>query len=423
MRAAQAAIALEIGTSCEDSVPGRNWDAGLWHCVEMSDLGVEAAMLSADGKPLMTFFPAGGIVRIGISCKICKAQVSKEQYNFLVTTYRFAVKVADAFWQLGKSVTRTEIQRNMPTTTEYGPRGLLDMAPTDTAVIINMSALELTLLTYIPGQKIKSSPPVAKLLSWEVFFSVNHKSLGGAAIVTSKLHWQDFQVECIQPAEVATSTPTSIHSTPTPTHMMPFMKNHVSSNISLSRSSEESSLTESSSNSSRSASMERIDPQVGEIREPPRKVESEEEEELSIHTLTQDKLSTIVWIGKDRSSMSPVQREGMSDESGESPQTPFLDINIETVFPSYKGNSGSDHGGQKLQVVAKVGGIRSGGSMCHFESLLHRYGVLGPGGVPGDKVKKLLKNFSDGPLGKLWSSPSTVAGTPYADVSFFVCSV
>lgn len=143
MRAAQAAIALEIGTSCEDSVPGRNWDAGLWQCVEMTDLGVEAAMLSADGKPLMTFLPAGGVVRIGISCKICKAHVSKEQYNFLLTTYRFAVKVADAFWQLGKSVKRTEIQMNMPTTTvltENGPRGLLDMAPTDTAVIINMSA-------------------------------------------------------------------------------------------------------------------------------------------------------------------------------------------------------------------------------------------------------------------------------------------
>lgn len=416
MRVTQATIALETG---------RNWDTGLWHCVELSDLGVEAAMLSADGKPLMNFLPAGGIVRIGISCKMCKAHVSNEQCNFLVTTYTFAVKVVDAFWQLGKSVTSMEIQMNMPTTTgpvENGPKGLLDMAPTDTSVIINMSALELTLLTYIHGQKIKDSPPIAKLLSWEVFLSVNHKSLAGAAIVTSKLHWQDFQVECIQPSEVVTSTSTSIHGTPTPTHMMPFIDNHVSSNICLSRSSEESSLTESADNSSRSASMERFGSQLGEIGEPSQKEGSDEEEELPIHALAFEKLNTIVWIGKDRSSMSPVQREGMLGGSSESPQTPFLDISVETVIPSYNGSLGSD-GGHKLQVIAKVGGIRSGGSMCHLESLLHRYGVLCPGGVPGDKVKKLLKHFSDGPLGKLWSTPSPVAGTTYVDVPFFVCYV
>lgn len=130
-------------------------------------------MLLADGKPSMTFLPAGGIVRVSIiSCKICKAHVSKEQYNFLVITYKSAIKVADAFWQLGKSVTRTKMQNEhayYKCADRKWSKMLQDMAPTDTAVIIKMSALELTLYIYILGKKFKDSSPFAKLLSWEVF--------------------------------------------------------------------------------------------------------------------------------------------------------------------------------------------------------------------------------------------------------------
>jgi hypothetical protein len=83
---------------------------------------------------------------------------------------------------------------NMPTESvlmENGPKGLLDIAPTDTAVIINMSALELTLFTHThthPWSIIKDCPPFAKL-ELGGFLTSEPEKLGWTAIVTSKLHW------------------------------------------------------------------------------------------------------------------------------------------------------------------------------------------------------------------------------------------
>ncbi|CAN7000046.1 unnamed protein product [Brassica rapa subsp. trilocularis] len=47
-------------------------DMGLWNCVEGKDVSLDVAMVSADGKPLITIPPHGGIVRIGVACEYFK---------------------------------------------------------------------------------------------------------------------------------------------------------------------------------------------------------------------------------------------------------------------------------------------------------------------------------------------------------------
>nr|CAB3485837.1 unnamed protein product [Digitaria exilis] len=57
-----------------------------------------------------------------------------------------------------------------------------------------------------------------------------------------------------------------------------------------------------------------------------------------------------------------------------------------------------------LNVSAKVSGVRLGGGMTYTESLLHRFGILGPDGGPGEGLLRGLKDLSSGPLAKLFKS-------------------
>lgn len=61
MRATHLSIALETG-SCDDitqNVTATDWAAGLWRCVEMYEPCLEAAMSTADGRPLIVVPPPG----------------------------------------------------------------------------------------------------------------------------------------------------------------------------------------------------------------------------------------------------------------------------------------------------------------------------------------------------------------------------
>ncbi|KAH0453337.1 hypothetical protein IEQ34_017661 [Dendrobium chrysotoxum] len=83
---------------------------------------------------------------------------------------------------------------------------------------------------------------------------------------------------------------------------------------------------------------------------------------------------------------------------------PFLDVSILHVVP-YKMQDVECH---SLNVSAKISGVRLGGGMNYTEALLHRFGILGPDGGPGDSLTKGLENVSSGPLANLFRPSSLV---------------
>ncbi|KAJ8532603.1 hypothetical protein K7X08_012526 [Anisodus acutangulus] len=76
---------------------------------------------------------------------------------------------------------------------------------------------------------------------------------------------------------------------------------------------------------------------------------------------------------------------------------PFLDIKIVQVIP-YKTQDMECH---SLNVSACIAGVRLGGGMNYTEVLLHKFGILGPDGGPGEGLTKGLEHLSAGPLSKL----------------------
>ncbi|XP_030441273.1 uncharacterized protein LOC115663413 isoform X1 [Syzygium oleosum] len=79
---------------------------------------------------------------------------------------------------------------------------------------------------------------------------------------------------------------------------------------------------------------------------------------------------------------------------------PFLDISTVQVIPFDE----DDIECRSLNVSALISGVRLGGGMNYAESLLHRFGILGPDGGPGEGLLKGLDNLSSGPLAKLFKA-------------------
>ncbi|KAG0482770.1 hypothetical protein HPP92_010854 [Vanilla planifolia] len=83
---------------------------------------------------------------------------------------------------------------------------------------------------------------------------------------------------------------------------------------------------------------------------------------------------------------------------------PFLDVATNHVVPFEM----QDMECHSLNVSAKISGVRLGGGMNYTEALLHRFGVLGSDGGPGESLTEVLKNLSSGPLAKLFRPTSLV---------------
>ncbi|XP_073008978.1 uncharacterized protein [Typha latifolia] len=81
---------------------------------------------------------------------------------------------------------------------------------------------------------------------------------------------------------------------------------------------------------------------------------------------------------------------------------PFLDVTVDHVMP-YDMQDLECH---SLNVSTKISGVRLGGGIGYTESLLHRFGILGPDGGPGEGLLKGVKDLSSGPLAKLFKSSS-----------------
>ncbi|KAL9444348.1 hypothetical protein AB3S75_017519 [Citrus x aurantiifolia] len=84
---------------------------------------------------------------------------------------------------------------------------------------------------------------------------------------------------------------------------------------------------------------------------------------------------------------------------------PFLHMSMVHVIPLSEG----DRECHSLSLSACISGVRLGGGMNYAEALLHRFGILGPDGGPGEGLSKGIEHLSEGPLSKLFkASPLSV---------------
>lgn len=101
-------------------------------------------------------------------------------------------------------------------------------------------------------------------------------------------------------------------------------------------------------------------------------------------------LRTVFWVQKRLKLLS----------HGNTPSVPFLNIGMVHVIPY----STQDMECHSLSLSACIAGVRLGGGMNYAEALLHRFGILGADGGPGEGLSKGLENLSAGPLSKLFKA-------------------
>ncbi|XP_027063939.2 uncharacterized protein [Coffea arabica] len=99
-----------------------------------------------------------------------------------------------------------------------------------------------------------------------------------------------------------------------------------------------------------------------------------------------------------------VQNRKNLHENSRAVSVPFLNINVVHVIP-YDAHDVECH---SLNVSACIAGVRLGGGMSYAEALLHRFGILGPDGGPGEGLTRGLEKLSGGPLSKIFKASPIV---------------
>ncbi|XP_078432966.1 amino-terminal region of chorein isoform X2 [Wolffia australiana] len=307
-------ISLET-LSCSKSQKISSGDSsGLWTCVELEKLCFEVAMVTPDGSPLVHVPPPGGIVRIGVACQQYLSNASVDQLFFILDLYTYFGDVSERIMKISKS-------RKQRSKSESSLEKLLEKVPSDTAVSLVVSDLQLKFLdtSSIDFQ----GEPLVKFTGEDLFIKVSHRTLGGAFAVSTNLNWGNVRVECVDTKEV------------------PFGQNQ---------------------------------------NEYPQ-------------------MRSVFWINEDRRKVNMKA-------------IPFLAVNAVHVIP-YCVKDAECH---SLNVSAKVSAVRLGGGMSYTEVLLHRFGILGMDGGPGEGLRKGFERLSSGPLAKLLrASPLADSGRPRAD--------
>ncbi|PQQ16205.1 uncharacterized protein Pyn_17041 [Prunus yedoensis var. nudiflora] len=119
------------------------------------------------------------------------------------------------------------------------------------------------------------------------------------------------------------------------------------------------------------------------------------ENDLSTSGNGYPELRPVFWIDNQRKHQS----------NGKVFVDPFLDISMVHVIPLNE----RDVECHSLNVSACISGVRLGGGMNYAESLLHRFGILGPDGGPGKGLSNELEKLRAGPLSKLFKPSPLIA--------------
>lgn len=219
MRATHMSVALE--TDINEPAGGHSeldWSFGLWRCMEMTEPCMEVAMVTGDGDPILTVPPPGGIVRFGVYCKSLTSNTSLEQLFFVLRMYEHLGKVNDSLvkaTKTSKTVKSAGVSRasSMKSLGSYG--SILEMAPSDTAVVINLGFIELKFLESLSELEESQGTPLVQFAGSGIGLKVAHRTLGGAIAIASKLMWQDVLVECVETNQLCSSSlelPSNGHS-------------------------------------------------------------------------------------------------------------------------------------------------------------------------------------------------------------------
>ncbi|AEE76416.1 unnamed protein product [Arabidopsis thaliana] len=184
--ASHFSLALETSPNSTQLQSPRGPEMGLWNCVEGKDVSIEVAMVSADGKPLITIPPPGGIVRIGVACEQYISRASVEQLFFVLDLYSYFGKVSEKI-----SIVKESKRQNTVSLTG----GLLEKVPSDTAVKLALKDLQLKFLesSFTSTQDM----PLVQFLGKDLSVKVTHRTLGGAIAVSSNIYWENIEVDCV----------------------------------------------------------------------------------------------------------------------------------------------------------------------------------------------------------------------------------
>ncbi|CAN6277009.1 unnamed protein product [Urochloa humidicola] len=312
-RASHLSLSLETSSTSNGQKAVRDSSANLWKCIELDDIRFEAAMVTADGSPLLDVPPPEGVVRIGVAFEQFTSNTSVEQLFFVLGFYTYFGQVAERISKVSKG-NRSGASKSLTDKFE-------NKLPSDTAVSLTLNNLQLNFLESLSASDLHM--PLVQFGGEDLFLKVSHRTLGGAFAVTTNLMWRTVSVNCLEgESAIICENGTVVTG----------------------------------------------------------------EHNIVVHENGHPKMRAVFWV--DHRSKH------------QSKEAQFIDINITHVMP-YDMRDMECH---SLNVSAKVSGVRLGGGMTYTESLLHRFGILGPDGGPGEGLLRGLNDLSSGPLAKLFKS-------------------
>ncbi|KAF5781080.1 putative UHRF1-binding protein [Helianthus annuus] len=164
-----------------------------WRCVEMKDVCVQVAMVTADGSPLTDVPPPGGVVRVGVACEQYLSNTSVEQLFFVLDLYTYFGTVSEKLAKVGKDKRKKSVKR------ELSDGSLIEKVPGDTAVSLSVKDL---MLTFLESSSLDiQGMPLVQFIGDDLFMEVTHRTLGGAMAISSTLRWDRVQVDCTETEE------------------------------------------------------------------------------------------------------------------------------------------------------------------------------------------------------------------------------
>ncbi|CAN6694537.1 unnamed protein product [Malus baccata var. baccata] len=316
-RALHISLSLEKCTKSAGLQSSLDGNSGMWRCVELKDACVEVAMVTADGSPLTNVPPPGGIVRVGVACQNYLSNTSVEQLFFVLDLYSYFGRVSEKIVLVGKNTGKKNKDHSIDLK-------LIDKVPNDTAVSLAVKNLQIK---FLESSSVNiEGMPLVQFIGDDLFIKVTHRTLGGAVAVSSTIHWDSVEVDCVD--------------------------------------------TE------------------GNLAHENGSVLTSVENGLSTSGNGYPQLRPVFWIHNQIKHQS----------NGKAFVNPFLDVSMVHVIPLNE----RDAECHSLNVSACISGIRLGGGMNYAESLLHRFGILGPDGGPGKGLSKELEKLQAGPLSKLF---------------------
>ncbi|KAJ0974760.1 hypothetical protein J5N97_016725 [Dioscorea zingiberensis] len=188
-QASHLSLSLETCSGLKMQKSSMDWSAGLWQCIELQEICFEAAMVTADGGPLLNVPPPEGVVRIGVACQQFSSNASVDQLFFVLDIYAYFGRVSEKIRKVGKNKT------NRHKIKEPIGEKLMKKIPSDTAVSLAVNKLHLRFLE--SSSTIGQEMPLVHFAGDELFLKVSHLTLGGAFAVSTTLHWENIHISCV----------------------------------------------------------------------------------------------------------------------------------------------------------------------------------------------------------------------------------